>query len=62
MATKKKTAKKTAVLPDGTELTVTGEAGRYIQCGDRQFRKANVTVITAEEKTDAVPEAEAGKE
>lgn len=53
MATKKKTGKKTAVLPDGTKLAVTGETGRYILCGERQFRRANVTVIeTGEEKAE----------
>lgn len=55
MATKKKT-KKIAVLADGTRLPVTGEKGRYIQCGGRQFRKMNVTIEREpedrEEKTE----------
>lgn len=57
MATKKK-AKKTAVLADGTKLAVTGDAGRYILCGGRQFRKSNVTVIEAEEEREEKAEKE----
>ena len=41
MATKKKAKAKTVfVLPDGTKYDVTGETGKYILCGDTQFRKS----------------------
>ena len=41
MATKKKAKAKTVfVLPDGTQYNVTGETGKYIICGDVQFRKS----------------------
>lgn len=56
MATKKSRTKKIAVLPDGTKLPVTGETGRYIQCGGRQFRRGNVKIET--EAPEKEPEAE----
>lgn len=43
MASKKKTAAKTKsffVLKDGTRYEVTGETGKYVLCGDTQFRKS----------------------
>ena len=41
MATKKKVKTKTVfVLPDGSRYDVTGENGKYIFCGDTQFRKS----------------------
>lgn len=56
MATKKSRTKKIAVLPDGTKLPVTGETGRYVQCGGRQFRRGNVKIET--EAPEKCPEGE----
>lgn len=59
MASKKsKTTKKIAVLPDGTKLPITGETGRYIQCGGRQFRRGNVKIETAAPEKETEPETE----
>lgn len=51
-------AKKTnyAVLKSGERYAITGKMGRYWICGDRAFRKANVTVET--EKEEAEPPKE----
>jgi hypothetical protein len=63
MATKKsKTTKKIAVLPDGTKLPVTGETGRYIQCGGRQFRRGNVKIETAAPEKEPEEETTENKE
>ena len=63
MATKKsKTTKKIAVLPDGTKLPVTGETGRYIQCGGRQFRRGNVKIETASPEKEPEEETTENKE
>ena len=43
MASKKKAApkaKKVFVLSDGTRYDVTGENGKYVFCGNTQFRKS----------------------
>ena len=41
MATKKKTKKKAVfVLKNGTRYDVTGETGKYVLCGNTQFRKS----------------------
>lgn len=62
MATKKSKTKKIAVLPDGTKLPVTGETGRYIQCGGRQFRRGNVKIETAAPEKEPEAEKEAEEE
>lgn len=63
MATKKsRTTKKIAVLPDGTKLPVTGETGRYIQCGGRQFRRGNVKIETAAPEKEPETEKETEEE
>jgi len=55
MATKKKAKTKTVfVLPDGTRYDVTGENGKYIFCGNTQFRKnAGRGDLVTEEITEA---------
>lgn len=51
MATKKKAkAKRVFVLPDGTRYDITGETGKYILCGDTQFRKSANRGEIVEEK------------
>ena len=64
MATKKSktTKKKIAVLPDGTKLPVTGETGRYTQCGVRQFRRGNVKIETAAPEKEPETEKETEEE
>ena len=56
MATKKKAKSKTVfVLPDGTRYDVTGENGKYIFCGNTQFRK---NAGRGELVTETVPAAD----
>lgn len=41
MATKKKAKKKAVfILKNGTRYDVTGETGKYVLCGNTQFRKS----------------------
>ena len=64
MATKKKAKTKTVfVLHDGTKYDVTGENGKYIYCGNTQFRKsANCGKLVTEEiapEPEKAPEPDA---
>lgn len=62
MASKKKakTATKTVfVLPDGTRYDVTGESGKYVFCGNTQFRRMRGKIVTEEIAVTETPSAEA---
>lgn len=59
MASKKKTAPKAKtvfVLHDGTRFDVTGEDGKYVYCGNTQFRKSanrgEIRKVEAAEKAE----------
>ena len=57
MATKKKAkADRVFVLPDGTKYNIVGETGKYILCGDTQFRKSANRGEIVEEKLSVAKE------
>ena len=56
MAKKKEKTKRVFVLNDGTRYDVTGEDGKYVFCGQTQFRKAGGRGEIVEEKVAAEPE------
>lgn len=66
MATKKKTtpksgAKKMFVLPDGARYEITAENGKYVFCGDTQFRRARGEIVNlphVSEEEEQKPEKE----
>ena len=59
MATKKRTKAKTVfILEDGTRYDVTGENGKFIFCGNTQFRKSANRGRIATEKQAAEKETE----
>lgn len=60
MASKKKAKSKVVfVLHDGTRYDVTGEDGKYIYCGDTQFRKS---AMRGELVTEEIPQEQPQEE
>lgn len=63
MATKKKAKAKTVfVLNDGTRYDVTGENGKYVFCGNTQFRKSAGRGRIITEQAAAEPEKKPDEE
>lgn len=59
MAKKKAKSKTVFVLRDGTRFDVTGEDGKYVYCGDTQFRKS---AMRGELISEEIPQEQPKKE